>query len=171
MDLKQYELALLKHYKTQNIKTMPLVSWDFYSIFLHKTTKSLKDANLATSIIQKYKGEIEWSLLSELQDDTIIVVTDTNLKIVFASNNMVSMNGYKPEEVIGNTPKMFQGKLTDETTSKEISIAVKNRQSFEKTIINYCKDGSIYKCNIKGFPIFNANGELTNFIAFEKIAA
>lgn len=171
MDFKEYELALLKHYKTQNIKTMPLVSWDFYSIFLNKTTKSLKDANLATSIIQKYKGEIEWSLLSELQDDTIIVVTDTNLKIVFASNNMVSMNGYKPEEVIGNTPKMFQGKLTDETTSKEISISVKNRQSFEKTIINYCKDGSIYKCNIKGFPIFNANGELTNFIAFEKIAA
>jgi PAS domain S-box-containing protein len=84
---------------------------------------------------------------------------------------MVEMNGYTPNEVIGNSPKMFQGKLTNEKISKEISEAVKTKQPFDKVIINYCKDGSLYKCQIKGYPVFDTNGKLINFIAFEKIAA
>ena len=66
---------------------------------------------------------------------------------------------------------MFQGQATDDAISREIGIAVQNQLPFEKTILNYCKDGSLYKCHIKGFPVFNKQGELTNFIAFEKIAA
>jgi predicted transglutaminase-like protease len=84
---------------------------------------------------------------------------------------MLDLNGYYPNEVIGNSPKMFQGELTNKKVSQEISEAVKTKQPFDKIIINYCKDGSLYKCQIKGYPVFDVNGELINFIAFEKIAA
>ena len=171
MELKVYETAIAKYNNDQKIKSFPLVSWDLFTVFFDKTRNSLSDSNLLSKIIDKNNARINWSFSNELQDDTVIVVTDANLKIVFASKNMILMNGYKPQEVVGNTPKMFQGKLTDNTVSKEIGAAVKEKQSFEKIIVNYCKDGSIYKCHIKGFPIFNKEGELTNFIAFEKIAA
>ena len=81
------------------------------------------------------------------------------------------MNGYEAHEVIGNSPKMFQGAKTDLQVSNEIRQSILNKLPFEKVIINYCKDGSTYNCHIKGFPIFNHKGEVTNFIAFEKIAA
>ncbi|MEC4004250.1 PAS domain-containing protein [Flavobacterium sp. SUN052] len=171
MELREYETTLAKHYKEQKIKSLPLISWDFYSIFFNQTRDSFSDSNLLTKIISQNKAETNWSFSDELQHNTVIVVTDTNLEIVFASKNMILMNGYKPEEVVGKTPRMFQGELTDTTISKEIGSAIKNKQPFEKTVINYCKDGAIYKCHIKGFPIFNKDGELTNFIAFEKIAA
>ncbi|MBC7495080.1 MAG: PAS domain-containing protein, partial [Flavobacterium sp.] len=102
---------------------------------------------------------------------TVIVLTDVNLKIVFASKNMVAMNGYLPSEVIGQHPKMFQGEATNSNVSKIIGNAVKNQLPFKEVVINYCKDGSLYKCEIKGFPIFDSSGKLRNFIAFEKMVA
>jgi hypothetical protein len=34
--------------------------------------------------------------------------------------------------------------------------------------VNYNKNGEIYICLIKGFPVFNIKGKLSHFIAFEK---
>ena len=104
-------------------------------------------------------------------DETIIVVTDVNLKIVFASKNIIKMNGYLPSEVIGKHPKIFQGEATNLETSKQIGLAIKNQKPFKQVITNYCKDGSLYKCEIQGFPVFDKSGVLINFIAFEKMVA
>ncbi len=82
------------------------------------------------------------------------------------------MNGYEAQEVVGNSPKMFQGaKNRFYIVSYEIRQAILNKVPFEKNVINYCKMVRLYKCHIKGFPIFNDKGVVTNFIAFEKIAA
>lgn len=171
MKLTNYENALSKYYDTMTLNTFPLSSWDFYSKSFDKLRMTLSDTVLLNKIVEVNKWNSTWDYKNELQNDTVIVVTDAKLQIVFASNNMVNMNGYYPNEVIGNSPKMFQGKATNAATSKEISEAVKNKKPFDKLIINYCKDGSLYKCHIKGYPIFDKKGILTNFIAFEKIAA
>ena len=167
MEFKEYENAVHKYFSKLAIQTMPLTSWDIFAPFYDKTRNSVGDSSLLNSIILNSN----WNFQEKLQDDTVIVVTDAVLNIVFASKNMIKMNGYVPSEVIGKSPKMFQGELTDEVISKEISIAVKERKPFDKVIMNYCKDGSLYKCHIKGYPVFNDKGVLTNFIAFEKIAA
>ena len=54
---------------------------------------------------------------------------------------------------------------------ESIQNSKEKREKIDKVILNYCKDGALYKCHIKGFPVFDTNGKLTNFIAFEKIAA
>ena len=167
MEFKEYENAIYKHFSKLAIQTMPLTSWDFFAPYYDKTKNSVGDSSLLNSIIVNSN----WNFQEKLQDDTVIVVTDAVLNIVFASKNIIKMNGYVPNEVIGKSPKMFQGELTDDAVSREISIAVKDRKPFDKVIINYCKDGSLYKCHIKGYPVFNDKGVLTNFIAFEKIAA
>ena len=171
MELKEYENAINKYFKTLNITKSPLKCWSFYGNYYEKIKASLSDTILLDTIVAKNSWNTNWSFQEELNDETVIVVTDEILNIVFASKNIVKMNGYIPSEVIGNSPKMFQGALTDDTISREISVAVKTQQPFDKVIMNYCKDGSLYKCHIKGFPIFNKKGVLTNFIAFEKIAA
>jgi hypothetical protein len=42
------------------------------------------------------------------------------------------------------------------------------QQPFEQTVVNYNKNGEIYICLIKGFPVFNIKGKLSHFIAFER---
>lgn len=170
MEFKEYENGVAKYFSELNITSMPLTTWDFYSEFFDTTKKSVSDACLLNKIATTNQWKQKWNINQKLQNETVIVVTCPKLKIVFASQNILKMNGYKPEEVIGNSPKMFQGRLTDSVVSSEIGAAVMAQQPFEKVVVNYRKDGSLYKCLIKGFPIFNAKGELTNFIAFEKAA-
>ncbi|MGB2759075.1 MAG: PAS domain-containing protein, partial [Maribacter stanieri] len=78
---------------------------------------------------------------------------------------------YHPEEIIGKSPKMFQGNLTSKSTLKIVSDAVKQKNSFEVTVVNYRKDGSTYNCWIQGQPVFDLKGDIVNFIAFEKEVA
>ena len=171
MELTDYEIALQKYYSNLESFKMPLNSWSFYSSAFQTMKNELSDVRLLQTLVVHNSWQQSWNFNEEFANDTVIVVTDASLKIVFASKNMVEMNGYLPNEVIGNSPRMFQGELTNPDISAQIGLAVRNQQPFDKVILNYCKDGSLYKCHIKGFPIFNDKGELKNFIAFENIAA
>lgn len=171
MELSIYEQAFSRYFNTINFPKTPLATWDFYSSHFSDLKKSISDTVLLKNFEIKNKWNCDWNMQEELQDQTVIVLTDVNLKIVFASKNMVSMNGYLPSEVIGQHPKMFQGEATNINVSKIIGEAVKNRVPFQEVVINYCKDGSLYKCEIKGYPIFDSSGKLRNFIAFEKMVA
>ena len=170
MEFREYENAVAAYVSGLNLKKMPLTSWNFYAEYFERTVKILSDTNLLRGISRLNSWSQEWDLHNELRNETVIVVTCSKLKIVFASQNIQKMNGYKPDEVIGNSPKMFQGEATDSFISKQIGEAIVSQKPFDKVVINYKKDGSQYKCHIKGFPIFNKNGKLINFIAFERAA-
>jgi len=51
---------------------------------------------------------------------------------------------------------------------KKIRRSIDDKQQFQSIITNYRKDGSIYKCSIEGYPIFNGQGNLVNYVALEK---
>jgi PAS domain S-box-containing protein len=170
MEFTQYTVAKAKYLNTLRIKKMPLISWNFHAENLEIVKKTTSDCFLLNTIAKDNNWQQQWDLKQELQNQTVIVVTCPKLKIVFASQNIMKMNGYKPNEVIGNSPKMFQGPETDQLISKQISQSVNSQKPFDTVVVNYRKDGSLYKCRIKGFPIFNNKGLLTNFIAFEKAA-
>jgi len=171
-EIKNYDLAAKKFYSTLEIKNLPLYSWDFYALFFDKVCTTNKDIFMLKNLAKNNK----WSYIENFNDELflkehVVVVTDTKLRIVHATQNMFQMNGYCPNEVIGKRPKMFQGVETCSEISKSIGLAVKNKKPFEAIILNYRKDGSTYKCWIKGEPILNKSGEVVNFIAYEKEVA
>jgi hypothetical protein len=65
---------------------------------------------------------------------------------------------------------MFHGEETDLEVSNEIRLAIQNKEPFEKRVLNYKKNGETYQCLIKGYPVFNSKGDVSHFIAFEKVA-
>ena len=167
-NFRQYEDAIAKYHKCLSIKTLPVFSWDFHHEFLEEIKNSFLDISKLNSIASQNKWiQNSWDLKARLKEE-VIVVTDPKLRIVFASYNMVKMNGYTASEVVGKSPKMFQGQKTDLAVSNEIRNAVLLREPFEKTILNYKKNGDVYACLIKGFPVFNLKGALSHYIAFEK---
>jgi PAS domain S-box-containing protein len=170
LEFKEYDKGFFHNESKLETKKMPLVTWDLYGDFLSQLNKIISDQNQLELLATFNSWKTDFNLNKLIDIDTVVVVTCPNLKIVFSTKNMVRMNGYHPEEVLGKSPKMFQGPATCVETSKEIGDAVRNRLPFEKVVTNYCKDGSLYQCHIKGFPVFNKSGELTNFIAFEKAA-
>ncbi len=168
--LNQYDKAVAKYYNKQVINTLPLVSANFYFDFSKEITDSCEDL-VRLNFISKINNwnSFDWNFASRINNE-VIVVTDSRLKIVYASSNISKMNGYKESEIIGESPKIFHGEATCQKTSNEIRESIRLQQPFEKSVLNYKKNGETYQCLIKGYPVFNVKGKLTHFIAFEKAA-
>lgn len=170
MNFLEYDKGVAKFNQELRLSTSPITSWDFYGDLIN----DFRAINSDTKKISQLAIESKWSNknwdLKDILKDEVIVVTDASLTIVFASQNIAKMNGYKPDEVVGKSPRMFQGEKTCAVTSNEIREAILNKVSFEKKVINYKKNGDLYYCIIKGFPVFNKSGDLSHFIAFEQAA-
>lgn len=170
LDLKPYDKSVASVTEGSQIGKMPLLSWDLYSVFFRTLINSQHDLSLLNQMAKVYKWDLKLDLNEELQSNDAILVTNVNLQIVFASYGIAQMSGYQPAEVIGNSPKMFQGVETSAEKRAEISHAILAKKPFETTLTNYRKNGEQYECHIRSFPIFNKKGELTHFIALEKAA-
>lgn len=150
----------------------PLSCWDIYSTFLENINQASEDILKLTELAKSNKWKHTFDFKKELVDnDHVIVVTKSDLTIVHSTYNMLEMNGYGNEEVLGKRPSIFQGKDTCQKTSARIRKAIHNEQPFEEVLTNYKKDGTTYKCWIKGFPIHNTKGKLVNFVALERYVA
>lgn len=151
-----------------NRNSVPILSWDFHYEYINELKANFADLKKVNDISSQFSWNDEDLEIREHLKDDVVVITDLNLKIVFASNGIKKMTGYNESEVLGKTPKMFQGPTTCETVLNEIREAIKLQVPFEKTIQNYKKNGKTYKCKIKGVPVFNLKGQLSHFIAFER---
>jgi PAS domain S-box-containing protein len=160
----------VKYFESLKGNTIPLISWGFSATFQTEIKNIVLDTHKISTLSQGQKWKkSDWDIRNKLAEK-VILITDAKLNIVFASHNMHKMNGYVEQDVLGKNPKMFQGKETILETSFEIREAIALQKPFVKQVLNYKKNGELYYCNIEGFPIFNKNGELVNFIAFEQAA-
>ncbi len=150
----------------------PLLCWDICLEGLHLRMQLSEDIMAMQQIMKTQKWhEPLFSLDNTLVwENKVILITDTNLNIIHATENIFAMNGYKKFEVVGKSPKMFQGNKTEISKMAIIRSAIDKQISFETIITNYKKDGSIYKCHIEGYPMFNKQNQLVNFVAIENAA-
>ncbi|KIC03850.1 histidine kinase [Flavobacterium sp. JRM] len=169
-NLDAYDTAIAKYHREMNCNGIPVISWDFHHGFLNDLKANYSDWQRVNNISNQFNwDESEFDILERLKEE-VVVITDLELKIVFASSRIVNMTGYTEVEVLGKTPKMFQGPETCSETTNEIRVAIDSEEIFEKTILNYKKNGETYFCTINAFPVFNVKGKLSHFIAFEKAA-
>ena len=169
LEFKNYDNAVAKHHKDLQICNTPISSWNFHYNLINDLKNVFIDTNKLEQMAIAFKWQKNWDSKTQLSEE-VIIVTDLQSTIVFASHNITKMNGYLPHEVVGKSPSLFQGQKTSAVVSKQIGKAIALKQPFEKTVINYKKNGQTYLCLIKGFPVYNYNGELSHFIAFEKAA-
>jgi len=151
---------------------IPLASWDLYAMHLDHLFNSLPEVEQLNRLARNHKWDRVIDFRSSLLvERNVLLITDADLNIEYASGNIYQMNGYRSSELIGKKPNMFQGPDTCQKTTERISRAIQDLLPFEEVIVNYRKDGSKYRCWIKGEPIWNKKGELVNFVAYEREVA
>ncbi|NER14319.1 PAS domain-containing protein [Leptobacterium flavescens] len=168
-ELKTYDEAAGKFYTRKKYQYLPLLSWDIYSEAYTKFAELSSDLNHLNGLSKSWK--IKWDFKKELYErERIIILTDPSREIVYTSYNVSELNGYKREELIGRSPKIFQGEGTDKGTIAYIKEAIQEEKPFDVKLLNYKKDGTPYTCHIEAYPVHNKKGKLINFIAFERAA-
>lgn len=171
-EMHNFDTAASRFYRNIGLNSLPLLSWDLSSSHYQKICGFYNDLSAFESLAEENKWVSTKNIAKALlEHEQIVVVTDIHQNIVKASHNIFGMNGYSKEEIVGQKPKIFQGPETCQKTTQYISRAIAKCEPFEATIVNYHKDGSPYKCWIKGEPVYNTRGKVVNFIAYEREVA
>lgn len=126
-------------------------------------------------ITNQKKEELRLKLLESVITNTTdsVIITEPDVKtgdqiIVFVNDPFIKMTGYSIEELIGKSPRMFQGINSDTKELNKIKKAIVNYQKYQTEIINYRKNGEEYWINMSISPVKNELGKPTHFIAIEK---
>lgn len=169
VDLDDYDKAKNMDTSKKDLISSPLLSWDFHLDNMSEMSKLHKDIAAVKKLTNKLVFDVDFE--NELKENNhSIIITDTDLNIEFASANIFSMTGYFPSEVVGKTPKIFQGPKTNREEASKIRTHINKKEPFEAVLTNYRKNKAVYDCHIKGFPIFNKKGNLVKYIAIEYAA-
>jgi PAS domain S-box-containing protein len=108
--------------------------------------------------------------MQQSSESVIITTADLDLpgpEIVFVNPAFTKISGYSAEEVIGKTPRLFQGPKTERSVLDRVREQLAGGDEFHFDIVNYRKDGSefVTACHIS--PIRGEYGKVTHFICIQ----
>lgn len=103
-----------------------------------------------------------------------IVITEPKLeglenpKILYVNPAFEKMSGYTKEEVLGKTPRIFQGEKTNRPALEELKAKLSRGEFFEGRTVNYKKDGTEYYVEWNISPVKDEKGEVLYFLSIQK---
>jgi diguanylate cyclase (GGDEF)-like protein/PAS domain S-box-containing protein len=115
--------------------------------------------------------------LADIVENTqdMVIITDANNiespfgpEIVYVNKAVEKITGYKKSEVIGETPRILQGELTNKDARANIKRALNKTHPVNETLLNYDKMGRPYWVEMNIFPLKNKYDEVTHFAAIER---
>ena len=149
----------------------PLASFDIHLTNFRKLNNQFITDNDISNLINILNASYWTSNITTRifqKDYDALVLTDKKQKIVWVSGGFSNMTGYPKTFAIGKKPSFLQGQKTSLSVKKQIGFELKNNSTFNGSILNYKKNGSIYNCQISISPLYNSKREVKYFLAFEK---
>ncbi|HAT1793382.1 TPA: diguanylate cyclase [Legionella pneumophila] len=112
-------------------------------------------------------------LIDETSDMVIITKAEpldapNGPEVVWVNKAFEKISKYKANEIIGQTPRILQGKETDQNTLKMIKEAIKAQMNINVDLLNYTKDGTPYWINFSIVYLRDGRGNLCYLGAIEK---
>ncbi len=89
-------------------------------------------------------------------------------RIIYANRVFTKMSGYSLGEVLGQTPRMFQGPKTDPEARRKIRAALEAWQPIRIEVLNYRKDGSEFWVELNIVPVANEKGWYTHWVSVQR---
>ena len=84
--------------------------------------------------------------------------------IEIANPAFCKLTGYNESEVVGRNCRFLAGERTEEAVTEQIRSAVRSAQPVLVDIVNYRRDGSMFRNGVMITPLFGAEGELAWFL-------
>lgn len=148
------------------------------SVWIHATYNPIVNPEGEVVRVIKFASDItaevlrnqEFKLLSLVANETdnSIVITDKEGFVQYVNQGFIKLTGYTLDEVRGKKPgDILQGPATDAKTIEQIRDAISGRRPIYNEILNYRKSGEHYWISVAINPVFNAAGELEQYISVQ----
>lgn len=126
----------------------------------------------ASSHLVLHPGELELAAsLESVTGPALITRAELNLPgptIISVTGALCELTGYTREELLGRTPRLFQGPLTDRRVLDKVRVCCERGEQFSGEAVNYRKDGSAYLQQWAISPVHGKDGRITHFISLQK---
>ncbi|MDQ8195542.1 response regulator [Coraliomargarita sp. SDUM461004] len=104
------------------------------------------------------------------QSSDAILITEANLerpgpKILYVNKAICRMSGYTASELLGETPRIFQGPKTDRRVLDKLRMKLAVNEAFQGMTTNYRKDGSEYIVSWRISPVMDQAGKVTHYVS------
>jgi PAS domain S-box-containing protein len=98
-----------------------------------------------------------------------LVVTDPAGQVEWVNPAFTGMCGYALDELKGRKPgHLLQGPDTDRAAVNRIREAIRDRRPCRETLVNYHKDGTRYRVDVRIAPFLDDAGQPRWFVAQER---
>jgi PAS domain S-box-containing protein len=103
----------------------------------------------------------------------MLIVTDAAVdrpgpRMLMVAGDVERLTGYSASELVGQTPRLFQGPRTKRATVARIRAALERGQTVREEILNYRPDGQEYWIELLVTPMRDAAGEITHFVSMQR---
>lgn len=122
--------------------------------------------------VQPSKAEISLEDFRQVFDHLgePIIITEANVehpRIVYVNDALIDSLGYTQDELVGSTPRVFQGAKTDRNALDRIRTSLAAQEPVREVLVNYGRDGDkvVFELDIR--PVFVEN-ECVYFVAFQR---
>jgi len=125
---------------------------------------------IARDITERKRTEARIRQLSRAveQNPCSILITDRQGNIEYVNEAFTRITGYKPEEAIGNNPRILQSGATPHRAYQQMWDTITSGEVWHGEIKNRRKDGGIYWDESSIAPIMNGEGEITHFVGVQE---
>ncbi len=90
-----------------------------------------------------------------------------NNPIVYCNDAWQELTGYDRSDVLGRNPRLLQGPETDRETAETVREAIESERATTVEIRNYRSDGTPFWNELTVAPIYDDEGELTQYVGFQ----
>ncbi len=118
------------------------------------------------------KHEIDAAAVIEAAAESVLITAaDLDLPgptIVYVNKAFERMTGWGRDEVIGRTPRIMQGPLTDHRIFADMRSTLSAGETWHGKTINYRKDGTTFWMEWSIVPLRNRKGENHQYVAVQR---
>lgn len=110
--------------------------------------------------------------LDEAREAVVITehdpIDEPGPRIVYASRGFERITGYRPEEVIGRSPRFLQGPDTDRAAIDEVRRHLETDEPLQSRTLNYRRDGTPFWLEWSITPIHDEAGRPTHWLSVQR---
>jgi PAS domain S-box-containing protein len=116
------------------------------------------------------------SMLADALDtaDDAILITEANPLdrpgpwILYANAAIERQTGWRPDEVVGRSPRIFQGPMTDRRALDRIRAALSASAPVDAALVNLRRDGRPVRVLLSITPLREGDGRVTRWLALRR---
>ncbi|MBE2280910.1 MAG: PAS domain S-box protein [Ignavibacteriaceae bacterium] len=173
-ELKEVYKDVLKGIETHFYFKHKLKSGLIRDVEVYSSKIIIEDKEFIHGIIldvtESFADKIKIMMMSKAieQSPISVVITDIAGKIEYLNPMMCTTTGYSHDELTGQNPRILKSGEHNQSVYKNLWATISSGKSWHGELLNKKKTGELYWEDCIISPIFNKNGEITNYVAVKE---